>query len=231
MDSDLATPTATIPISADLEQPIPLTWGDIVRRALGLLMPLAMLAAAAHLTIDIGSLLGWFPICAGLSLAFQFAVVRTRSWLAYLLAGWPSLAIIGCCLTIAHMSWLPHAAQRPIATLWWGAVVLMLVLAIPGNNILWRFHARHPNREPFRWQFPLRLLLLQMFLVSILMFLFRAGEHVLYKIFIYGAGSLFLLSGLAFSLFVANLGRRASTRPSNPWDAPDDTPRDETETK
>lgn len=230
MDSDQASPAATFPMSADVEPYFPLTMGDVVRRVLGLLMPLAMLAAASHLTIDIESLIGWFPICAGLSLAFQFAVVRTRSWLAYLLAAWPSLAIMACCLLIAHRSWATHMAQRPISTLWWGAVVLMLVLAIPGNNILWRFRARRPTGQPFRWQFPLRVLLLQMLLVSILMMLFRSADEVLYKFFIYGAGSLFLLSGLAFSLFVANLKKRSGEKPSNPWDTADIATRDEATT-
>jgi hypothetical protein len=57
------------------------------------------------------------------------------------------------------------------------------------------------------------------------------ADGVQFGFFIYWAGSLFLLSGLAFSLFVANLRRRPAAGPQNPWDTPDDAPHDEATTR
>lgn len=197
-----------------------LSWGDLLRRVLGLLTPLAMLAAAVHLALDVEVLLAWFPVCAGMSLLLQFAVAPVRSWWAYMLAVWPALTIIGCCLVIGVNNLLPHQAQLPIATLWWISTMAVMVLAIPANNQLWRFRACHPGQGPFRWQFPLRILLLQMVLLSLAMVIFRGARGVHYELFVYAAGSLFLLSGLAFSLFVANLKQRPSAGPRHPWDTP-----------
>lgn len=199
-----------------------LTWGDITRRVLATLLPMVALGAAVHLTVDVEYLIGWFPACLLLSLILMYALVPTRLGWAFLFAVVPSFGTIACAALIAAYRWSPPEAQTPISSLWWAVTLLTLALGIPANASVWGYRAAAQEKRPFRWQFPIRLLLVLMLFLSLSLtlgklFLPNRGD---FMIFGYGAALVLLIVGIAFSLFVANVRDQAPTSQS-PWDQPE----------
>jgi hypothetical protein len=223
-------PAVTLPQETPYNE-FPLTWGDLARRVLAALLPMAVLGGAVHMTYDVEALIGWFPVCLLLSILLQFAIVPTRSWWALLFAMAPSLGTIACGTVIAANEWGPYEAQLPIPLLWWCFTVGILALGVHANRVIWSYRRRAEVKGRFRWQFPLQFLLVQMVLLSLVLALLKlvVPDQAPFMVFGYGAALVFLVVGIAFSLFLANLKDNRPAVSTNPWDesevpAPVDAP-------
>jgi hypothetical protein len=202
---------------------IPLTIGDILRRALAVILPLVVLGSAVHMSYDVGTLIGWFPVCLLVSLVLEFAIAPTRSWWALLFAIIAPVGTIVCAAVIVDHEWGPDDAQLTISLLWWSFAFAVLAAGVPANWIIWNYRHRANAKTPFRWQFPIRLILALMFVLSGALALakFAIPHEEAMEVFGYGAALVFFVVGIAFCLFVANLRVSTPTRSITPWDEPE----------
>jgi hypothetical protein len=201
----------------------PLTWGDITRRALATLLPMAVLGAAIHLTFDVLNLGGWFPACLLLAVVLEFAIVPTRSWWALWFAATPPLGVITSLSLIIGFQWGYAEAQLAISSLWWFIVFCVLLLGIPANKAIWTYRRRADTTGQSRWQFPLRYLVALMVILSFALAFIKVAlpKEGDYRHVGYINTVILLVLGIAFSLFLANLKENKPLLSANPWDDPE----------